>query len=345
MAPDACGRVRPKGSERTQYGSFLASVDVDTSTAPTLSTRLPLRGITRVMNETENTPPAPEVWTVPWDAFPSEAEAETLTRENPKGRLFEFCQRTKCGRPKFTIEVKGTVHGAAMRILVHGRTLESGMQWAWERGLAEQMAARALLRQLVESEDAGEPGEWITKDEEARLRFENPKGSLLERCIVLRLTPVFDVRSIVAEQGPCFEASAHVVLEDGGEVWSDIRRSANAKLVEQAVARSLLGHLLAELPELVTGPASAPALAALTGEPRSILNELRQKGRLRDYGFVVERVEGPPHAPIFRMSGHAERATGERLTVDAIGAPSKKEGERLVALRLLELVAPSHDPK
>lgn len=296
------------------------------------------------MNEAKSAP-TPEAWAVPWDAFPSEAEAESLKLENPKGRLHDFCQRTKCGQPKLTVERKGTVFGVAMRMRVHGRAFESAMQWAWDRMLAEQMAARALLRQLVESEDAGDPGEWVTADEEGALRFENPKGALLERCVVLRLTPMFEVRSIVAATGPCFEANAHVVLEDGREVWSDIRRSMNAKLVEQAVARSLLGHLLAELPERMTGSTSAPASDARTGEPRSVLNELRQKGRLRNYAFVVERVEGPPHAHIFYTSGHAERATGERLTVDALGAPSKKEGERLVAQKLLELLARPHDQK
>jgi hypothetical protein len=41
------------------------------------------------------------------------------------------------------------------------------------------------------------------------------------------------------------------------------------------------------------------------------------------------------------MAGHAVRVTGERVDAAPIGAPSKKVGERLIALRLVRLLTAS----
>ncbi len=281
----------------------------------------------------------PEGWTVPWDQLPSEEEAEELGKANPKGRLNEFCQRVKCARPKLTIERRGTVWGIEMHLRLRTRELTSGMQWAWERKLAEQMAARALLGQLAGDQDEGEPEEWISDEEAKRFAASNPKGTLLERCTLLRLTPTFDVHPLVTERGPGYEGSAHVTLPDGEEVWSDIRRGSSAKTVEHAVAASLIERLPTELPSPAPPTDAAVVSAALgtvTGEPRSMLNELRQKGLLRDYGFSLERTEGPSHAPRFHFSGYAVRPTGERIAIEGITAASKKEGERITAHRLVE---------
>jgi hypothetical protein len=74
------------------------------------------------------------------------ADAEEITRANPQGRLFEFCQRTKCGRPKLTVSKANDGHVVTMTLRVAGRPLESGEHWARTRVLAEQLASRALLR-------------------------------------------------------------------------------------------------------------------------------------------------------------------------------------------------------
>ncbi len=266
-------------------------------------------------------------------AFVTDAEAAALTRENPKGRLFEFCQRTKCGRPKLTLTKKGEAHGVEMHLRLEGRALASGMQWATTRMLAEQLAARALLAALATREDVGEEDEELTSEEEATLARQNPKGRLLEQCVARRLTPVFEVRPIVTTQGPRFEGSAHVVLEDDQEVWSALRRGPSAKLVEQAVAKSLLAEL-----DGATESADEE-LPEVGAHPRSVLNELHQKGQLRAFGFEVVRTEGPPHAPMFHTEGYAERSNGERVTAAPVVSPSKKMGERLVALKLLRLLA------
>lgn len=269
----------------------------------------------------------------------TEADVEALTRDNPKGRLFEFCQRTKRGHPKLTLTKDGELHGVAMHLRVDGRVLGSGAQWATTRRVAEQLAARALLDALALSEEESEPDEELTVEDEARVARANAKGKLLERCVVLRLSPVFDVRPLVTSGGARFEASAHVVLADGREVWSPLRRGPTAKGTEHAVADLLLSELEAARAEASAEDDGGDVLPEVGGDPRMILNELRQKGRLREFGFTLVRTEGPPHAPMFHITGHIERNDGERLKAAPVAAPSKKMGERLIALRLVRMLA------
>ncbi len=270
-------------------------------------------------------------------ALVTDAEVEALTRANPKGRLFEFCQRTKRGRPKLTLSKDGELHGVAMHLRVDGRVLGSGVHWATTRRVAEQLAARALLEVMASGEEESEPDEELTAEDEARVTRANAKGKLLERCVVLRLSPVFDVRPLVTAGGARFEASAHIVLEDGREVWSPLRRGPTAKGAEHAVAELLLVELEAARAEAPDEDDDAPP--EVGGDPRMILNELRQKGRLRDFGFALVRTEGPPHAPMFHIAGHIERNDGERLKAAPVAAPSKKMGERLIALRLVRMLS------
>lgn len=265
---------------------------------------------------------------------PSYATGQHLTRENPKGKLLEACARAKWLPPEIAVEQYGPRWGVDMTLHAAGRTLSSGMQWATDRTLAEQMAAKILLGELAALGEDGSDDELVTAEEATALRARNPKGALLERCTALRLTATFDVQPVVTRHGSLFEASVHVVLPDGEEVWSDIRRASVAKLAEHAAAATLLPRLASGgAPEKTPAPAPSAASGA---EPRSVLNEARQKGALRDYGFTVKQIDGPPHAAVFHVAAFALRATGERIEIEAQRAPSKKEGERLAAALLVE---------
>jgi len=210
------------------------------------------------------------------------------------------------------------------------------MHWALARSRAEQIAAKALLDELAAASEE-EPSELVTEEQEAALRLENPKGKLLEHCVVLRLAPVFDVQPVLTSAGNAFEASVSITLSNGDELWSDLRRARSAKAAEQAAAASLLPQVLAA----TASAAPAPAAAATT-DARSALNEIRMRGGLRDYGFVLERMEGPPHAPVFFVKAFALRPSGARVEGPSVSATSKKEAERLAAERLFaELHAPA----
>jgi hypothetical protein len=267
--------------------------------------------------------------TTTWRAFLTPDEMAALTRANPKGKLLEFCARARCGPPVVEVERGVAVFAARMTLSLDGRGFDSGRHWAGVWMMAEQLAARALLEAIAHTEEDAESEEWVAEEEETRLRQENPKGTLLERCARLRLTPRLEVRPIVTREGAGFEASAFVEAA-GDEVWSDLRRARQAKTAEQAAAASLLLRL-----DQPIAPSPTRSLSAEPPEPRGVLNELWQRGQVRDYGFALERIAGPPHAPIFYMAGFAERRTGERVEVTGVEAMSKKEGERRVAERLL----------
>jgi hypothetical protein len=135
-----------------------------------------------------------------------------------------------------------------------------------------------------------------------------------------------------------------MTLPGGEELWSPAHRALNAKAAEQAAAAALLAELAAR--DLKTGaerdkPSPIPKLGTVAQEPRAALHELRQRERIQDFAIAVDQVEGPGHAPLFHLSGFVVRLSGERLDVAGITAPSKREGERLVALRLLESIQES----
>jgi dsRNA-specific ribonuclease len=260
---------------------------------------------------------------------------EETAIDNPKGKLLEFCARAKVLPPTLAVEQRADRWGVALTLVVHGRTLETRMHWALARSRAEQLAAKALLEELAMASEE-EPYELVSEEEEAALRLENPKGKLLERCVVLRLAPVFDVQPVLTSEGNAFEASANITLSNGEELWSDLRRARSAKAAEQAAAASLLPQVLA-----ATASATSPPSPATSMDARSALNELRMRGGLRDYGFVLERMDGPPHAPVFFVKAFALRASGARVEGPSVSAASKKEAERLAAERLFaELHAP-----
>jgi dsRNA-specific ribonuclease len=253
---------------------------------------------------------------------------------NPKGKLLEFCARAKVLPPTLAVERSGDRWGVALTLVVHGRTLESGLHWAHARMRAEQLAANALLEELATTSE-GEPGELVSEDEEAKLRLENPKGKLIERCVALRLSPVFDVQPVLTGEGSGFEASVSVTLSNGDELWSDIRRARTAKAAEQAAAASLLSQVIT-----VSATASPATPSPALVDARSALNELRMGGRLRDYGFTLERVDGPAHAPVFYVRAFALCTNGDRVEGPSVTATSKKEAERLAAEALLPSFMP-----
>ncbi len=261
------------------------------------------------------------------------ARNPTMTTSSPplgnaKGKLLEFCARAKLLPPTLAVERSGERWGVSMTLVIQGGgTLETHRHWGHARAAAEQRAAQELLDELATHSEA-EPGEVVTEEEEAAHRLENPKGKLLERCTVLRVTASFDVHPVLTRDGQGFEASVSVTLPNGEEVWSEIRRARSAKAAEQAAAASLL-------PQVLAASAAPPTtLPPLSIDARSTLNELRSRGGLRDYGFTLERVEGPPHKPIFHMRAFALRSNGERVDVASVTAASKKEAERLAAERL-----------
>ncbi len=255
--------------------------------------------------------------------------ARALKAENPKGRLLELCMRRRLPAPEVIHAEHDEMHTVELRLATPEGILESGPFRASSKLLAEQMASRRLL-DLCRGSDASTP-EPVTEAQEERLKQQNPKGRLLELATKLKVgPPVFTVEPTVGG----FVGRASLPLRNEPPLASSDYVARQAKSAEQAAAAELLKALHAwmhgERPKTTsvetTPPVTAmappapagPSLAAtprhLRGkDPRVQLNEMRQLGLLRGYGFELVEQRGPPHLPVFVVRGWLETTGGEKL--------------------------------
>ncbi|MEE9145890.1 MAG: MBL fold metallo-hydrolase, partial [Candidatus Tectomicrobia bacterium] len=126
------------------------------------------------------------LWPLTKRAFKAEASAEelalaeTLKQENPKGKLLEFCARRRLPRPKMleTTDEDGG-HVIELQMEIAAELVTSGMQRAFSKTVAEQLAAKALLACLSAAE-ATVAALHVTEAQRQHLEQQNPKGKLLE---------------------------------------------------------------------------------------------------------------------------------------------------------------------
>ena len=228
--------------------------------------------------------------------------------ENPKGKLLEFCARARALAPTIAIERSGDQVGRGDD--ARGLRPDAGERDALGAHARERRAGRRreLLAELATRSEP-EPGELVTQDEEAALRLANPKGKLLERCVLLRVAPVFDVHPVLTGDGNGFEASVNVTLSTGDEPQSDVR----LRSLRKGGRASRRGIPPSSDPRDEDGVAVADTTFGCGGCARRAQRDAHARG-LRDYGFVMERIDGPPHAPIFFVepSHFARTATASR---------------------------------
>jgi len=260
---------------------------------------------------------------------PAEAAlAEELRNENPKGRLLEYLTRRGVETPAFVaVGVGGGRSRVEVSLDLDGRSFASGLHEAGSSRLAEQLAARALLAALEEACETAE-AELIDDEVADRLKAENPKGRLLERCAVAGLPfPEFGVRPLPNGD---FLGTARLTI--GGEevLESAPFRASAAKTVEQAAARDLLERLPDRLHADEDGPSDAAATGA-GADARLLLNRYKQTGQLVDYGYETLETRGPSHRPEFVVRAWIDTLEGERIFSDPAGAPAKKEAQRRAA--------------
>lgn len=67
------------------------------------------------------------------------------------------------------------------------------------------------------------------------------------------------------------------------------------------------------------------------------LNEMRQLGMLAGFGYEVVDRKGAAHQPTFVMRGWVDATDVERAHTETVEAKSRKEGEALLAGRMLAL--------
>jgi dsRNA-specific ribonuclease len=266
---------------------------------------------------------------------------EALDLENPKGRLWEACARLHVAPPQIRHAASGPRHRVEMQLEVGEWELTSGVHWGWSRKVAEQVAARALLDELdalgddepslrpaLKPEPESNLGDDVFDvDEEdvARLRQSSPKGQVYEWCQKQRppvRRPRFEMRQ--ARGGG---ALVRGWLDTLGlsSPWFRARRRKEA---EQAAAEALL--LL-----LPTSEDAPDADATATANPRTVLNELVQHGRLADCEMEVTSQRGTAHAPLFTAEGRATLLDGRVIRTAPCEGASKREAMTRTARALL----------
>lgn len=261
------------------------------------------------------------------------AADEALRRENPKGRLWERCAQLRLELPRVRYREVRDVHQAEMSLDVGEWELTSGVQFAGTRQAVEQLAARELLAELeallaesgprapspvVEDDDVWEVG----PDDLERLRQTNPKGLVYEWCQKRRpqvARPRFETRRVAGR----VHVRATLSTLQLSSPWF---HAVQVKAAEQAAAEALL-PLLPDEAEVACEPI----------DPRATLNELRQRGVVREYAFDVRDANGSTTGAErpFTAVGRMTLPSGAMETTEPMQGQSKKEATVLAAVALL----------
>ena len=263
------------------------------------------------------------------------AEAERLKQDNPKGRLLELCMRLRIDPPEIELSTEGGDHVARISLMVNDRKLESGIQRSISRKTAEQRAARVLLAQIEEAE-RGDSAKAVDEESARKLRTDNPKGKLLEWCMIRKMAaPLFEQRAVPGAY------RVRVALGGTGEstLLTDWYQAPSRKVAEQAAAAEMV-ELLRQSPDqddLRHEDSSDSDISPSGGvDPRALLNELMQTGRLLDFGYEETERSGPSHQPVFVMIAWAIGLDNEKITCEPTRADSKKAAQRAAAAELVD---------
>ncbi len=81
-------------------------------------------------------------------------------------------------------------------------------------------------------------------------------------------------------------------------------QASTRNVAEQAAAAEMM-ELVRQSPDPLDSPREYPEalhVSAVSGaDPRALLNELMQKGTIRDFGYEETGCTGPTHTPVFTM--------------------------------------------
>jgi Cft2 family RNA processing exonuclease/dsRNA-specific ribonuclease len=302
-----------------------------------------------------------QLWSTTPGAPDDRADAGDLRQENPKGKLLELAMRRRAPAPRLREFTEGATFVAEFQWDLDGHALTSGPQRASGRKQAEQLAARALLDR-VSAALPERPIRPIDEATAAALRDRNPKGKVLELCARFGLAlPRFE-----RDERPAGAAGrAWITLAEHGDRATSWYLAPRLKDTEQAAYQELSDLLWSwkhgTLPppdpapdagaspplaapepsaaaDLPSGTPAAPLPPHLQGEPRGVLNHLRQKGMIDKYEFEQIERRGPTHQPVFVLEGRVDLG-GDRVTTGPVEGRTRREAEASAAARLLALVA------
>ena len=267
-----------------------------------------------------------------------EALEELLRKENPKGKLLSWCQRSRVEMPEPELSREGRLWLVRLALSIEDERIETEWQRARNQKHAEQLAARALLERLA-ARQQGLPVRSLTPADTQRLKSSNPKGKLTELCAKYKLkTPVFEQQTHA--QGHLRRGALQ--FSAGRRSWSAWYLAPTAKEAEQGAAEELLTMLWEwkngslDPSRMEPGAPQGPEAAA-TKNPKARLNELQQIRKIEGFGFDLVAQKGSIHAPVFEMRAWAVRKA-QRVEGPSFDGTSKREAELKAASALVLLL-------
>ncbi|MCP4677250.1 MAG: MBL fold metallo-hydrolase [Deltaproteobacteria bacterium] len=167
--------------------------------------------------------------------------------------------------------------------------------------------------------------------EEEEIKKENPKGRLLELCMQHSIeSPEFEL----SIEGPHHVATVKLEAYEEHLVGGPAEASTK-KVAQQLAAR----EILESLSKLIEN--QAPSIASISkvdANPRGLLNELRQKGILKEFRYESRGTSGPSHQPVFSFVAWAEDEHGDEYESKTVESQSKKKGQSEAATDLVRIL-------
>lgn len=273
------------------------------------------------------------------------AIAERMKKENPKGRLLEYCMKQNIPFPVTEWNTEGAFHRVSMVLEVHNFRYVS-IQKASEKAVAEQLAAEDILVSCI-SRDSSEIGEakHISEEDASALKLSNPKGALLEYCMKQHINPPqFEFRVIGTEW--CCRA---ILESESRGVVSNWYQSKAKTTAQQGAAAEILttcnknGN--STDPQSVVTPDSVnlhmknSQSSESDTDPKLTLSILKKRLYIIDFGFDQLATSGPPHAPEFSISAWAKLPDESTIESSSKTGRTKKEAERKAAREIVDLIS------
>ncbi len=277
------------------------------------------------------------------DCLEEEASLEAEMKEaNYKGKLLEMCMRAQAEMPVAEFGEEGAFHTARLQMVFQDTPLDSDVCHAAGKKTAEQMAAKVVL-DLIEKIQVVGTVHSLSEDELSTLRLANPKGKLLE-WQTKHPGVMVDYEHRVQTTG--LAAQVRIVLPGGLSFESDFYCAAKKKMAQQGAAAEGLKWAESQSPDLPSGGVTisvggehntAGKMAGSTS-PQITLNEMRQNGIIKDFGFRVLQTIGPSHQPVFVMEGWVQAESGPELKSESVQSSSKKQGKQDAARALMKVM-------
>ncbi len=216
----------------------------------------------------------------------------------------------------------------------YGEKLISKPYMANSSKIAEHKAAHELI-QLIEQKQLKDNNiVKIKEDEVALLKSSNPKGKLLEWCIANKINPpVFEKR--ITSDG--FNIKVKIIINKDNILESKWHSYPILKIAEHSACNELLFICKSFNNSSIKTLQSPSEERKIIGDPCSILNHLKQIGKIITFDLSQIEQTGPSHLPTFNIIGYLLLPNGKKLSTQQLEAHSKKEAQKLAAMHLIQL--------